>query len=142
MKTNVHYVDTHYFINYEKKTVVCKLTCQIPLAVIKHPEAVMKLPRTNAFITSHKIVEDQKVGAVLFTVISKAKCATEDAFDKELGKKIALTRAQAKAFTKASNFYGTLLKLINEELCDNLFDLESNCYNSATTCYEHAYELS
>lgn len=80
-----YYFDVEYFVNEEKKIVVCKFTgCGCALS---HDMYLKGYPCHPDF---H--IDD--------TIIGKAKCSEEDTFDIELGKKIAYKRAYAKMIEK------------------------------------------
>lgn len=73
----------NYFVNEEKKIVVCKLeNCAGSLLCDLCEQSYPHHPDL--------IIAD--------TFVGKAKCAPEDTFDVELGKKIARERAIAKLF--------------------------------------------
>ena len=88
-------------MNEENKTVACKLNGRIAV-----PEFVR-------FYFLEELSDIQTVGV--------AKCSDEDTFDINKGKKIALSKAENKAFIKANRLlkpllkeYGKILKLITE----------------------------
>ena len=83
-----------YFVNNEKKIVVCKLeNCENSL---------------NCDM-NHKGWEVRDDFKIPDSFIGKAKCSSEDVFDVEIGKKIAYKRAIAKLSTAKKK---TLEKLI------------------------------
>jgi hypothetical protein len=70
-----------YQVDYDKKTVKCHLTCKIIT-----PDA----------INSNKIMD-----SVVISANGYAKCDEHDTFSVEVGKKIALARAESLAYHKA-----------------------------------------
>lgn len=58
-----------------------------------------------------------------FTVIAKARCNSTDTFDETLGKRIAESRAKAKAFKISARVYDCIKKGLNkvtEEVCNKM----------------------
>jgi len=74
-------LDVRYFVDEEKKIVVCKIECCCHELIIDM--ARKGWPGDEALLLNH-------------CYTGKAKCSSEDTFDVELGKKIAFKRAIAK----------------------------------------------
>lgn len=92
-----------YFVNEEKKIVVCKFThCRCAL---NHDMRVKGYP-------CH---EDFEIDDV---IIGKAKCSEEDTFDVEIGKKIAYKRAYAKMVEKKSKALAKFVERTNKSVAD------------------------
>lgn len=73
-------------------------------------------------------------------VIACAKCHPDDKFDLEEGKKIALTRAQAKAFNEAKQYYSNVMKVYQTYV--NMYEkLIAGCEDAKAKCLSHANEL-
>lgn len=89
---------TNYFVNEEKKVVVCKLeNCAGSLVCDMCEQGYPHHPDL--------VIAD--------TFIGKAVCAPEDTFDVEIGKKIAYKRAVAKLFTAK---YKTAERFLNMQV--------------------------
>lgn len=70
-----------------------------------------------------------------FTVIAKARCNSTDTFDETLGKRIAESRAKAKAFKISARVYKCIKK--------HLEDMVAEANNKAKACeYEMGVELN
>lgn len=77
-----------YYVNKEKRTVVCVLECDEFSAV--------DFVERNHSIRGEYFAHDYKKYVMPMRFEGKAKCAPEDEFDEELGKLIAFDRAKAK----------------------------------------------
>lgn len=141
MKTSVKYVKKTFYVNAEKKTVTCKLdfTIDIPDGPLKFINDSDKA-KNVLFKNGECYYDDNDVLHKKFSVVGVTKCTDNDTFDEELGKKLALTKAQAKAFVKSSEFYERFIAAIFDELSP-LTDLEWGCVDSAMKCWAHYKEL-
>lgn len=88
-KFKLSFVGEEYFVNEKKGVVVCKLTCKI------------QTPKSNDFCLC--------IGGGEFTMIGKARCAECDTFDETIGRKIARTYAENKAYAKANSLIENIL---------------------------------
>lgn len=92
-----------YFVNEEKKIVVCKfIGCGYAL---NHDMRLKGYP-------CHPDFEIDDV------IIGKAKCSEEDTFDVEIGKKIAYKRAYAKLVEKKSKALSRFIDANNKFMAD------------------------
>ena len=66
-----------------------------------------------------------------FTVIAKARCNPNDTFDEAMGKKIAESRAKAKAFKIAKNVWSCIAKNLTEKA--NIANVMTNKYTLMET---------
>ena len=112
MKVNY---DVEYYVDEEKKVVVCKLTgCEGSLMC---DMCQLGYPHHPDFF-----VNDSYVG--------KAKCSEDDTFDVEFGKKLAYQRAVAKLNTakvKAlKRFEKEQVKFVNQ-LLDDMHKISDKC---------------
>lgn len=73
-------------------------------------------------------------------VIACAKCHPDDKFDLTEGKKIALTRAQAKAFNEAKQYYSNVMK-VYQTYVNEYEKLIAGCEDAKSKCLSHANEL-
>ena len=66
-----------------------------------------------------------------FTVMAKARCNPNDTFDEAMGKKIAESRAKAKAFKIAKNVWSCIAKNLTEKA--NIANVMTNKYTLMET---------
>lgn len=152
-KTNLTYVKKSYGVNPKQKFVKCVLDYEINLDKIPGIQTLACMPEFEDFINT--LVYDAKVpcydtdmdgfpsahGVLVFRSEGIAQCSPADEFDAELGKKLALTRAQRQAFGDASAFYDALTEIIHNEF-DGLYGLMFGCMNSRHNCAVHEHELT
>jgi hypothetical protein len=104
-------VEVHYFINTEKRIVVCKAE---PYAGGCNP---LKMPLTYK----------QSVGRAFFEMcdeddlsfIGKAVCMDEDEFDVEFGKRLAYDKAMLKLFDAKKKFFMENIKDLESYIADD-----------------------
>jgi hypothetical protein len=97
----------NYYIDTDKRTVKCYLTCDI-----KTPNALY----------GNQVLYNTRISASGY-----AKCDGKDLFDPEVGKKIALARAEEKIYFKALHMAKKAKK--DAEVFINAFDkFEDKCY--------------
>ena len=146
-KTGVRYLKVNYNVNPKKNVVTCHLIFGLNLTRMPFIEMLIQNERINdLFNKEFKINwyqdENEEVNPyVTSEIVAFAYCAPEDKFDAELGKKIALTRAQSGAFDTTAYIYDViqdeLLKIANE------FDIKAeNCEESIIKCNEHVDYLT
>lgn len=108
------YDNLNFYVDEEKKIVVCKLE-------INQYVALKRIRKYSKHICVLR-PEYYRIPGVFY---GKAKCAPEDTFDIEVGKKIALDRAKAKrrtAINKAIDQYV-------QDLHDDIHSIEINCFS-------------
>lgn len=124
MKNRVKITKANYIVNPEKKVVVCVLECDMQLQ--KHPAWYDIYPNMWANLPLVDLNGTFKVRAI-------ARCNEEDAFNEEVGKRIAESRAKGKAFATATKVYKEIEKyflncaaLVNEsvEACEQTVRVE------------------
>ena len=124
MRNRVKITKADYIVNLGKKVVVCVLECDMQL--YKHPAWQDIYPNMWANLPLVGINGIFKVRAI-------ARCNEEDAFDEEVGKRIAESRAKGKAFATAAEVYKEIEKyflncaaLVNEsvEACEQTVKVE------------------
>lgn len=124
MKNRVKITKASYIVNPEKKVVVCVLECDMQLR--KHP--VWGDIYYNMWDNLPLVTTDGT-----FKIRAIARCNEEDAFNEEVGKRIAESRAKGKAFATAAKVYGEIEKyflncaaLVNEsmEACEHTIKVE------------------
>lgn len=152
-KTNLTYVKKSYGVNPEKKFVKCVLDYEINLDKIPGIQTLAVVPGFEDFINELVYRYDvpcydtdvegftSEYGVLMFTTKAVANCAPGDEFDVELGKKLALTRAQKQAFQTARDFYASLFKLVDDEF-SGLMGLIYGAELSADKCKAHEHEIT
>ena len=146
-KTGVRYLNVQYNVNPGKRVVACHLTFGLNLNRIPFIEMLKDNDEFIKLVEKEFRVEDWAINDnewyephVVTEIVAFADCAPEDEFDAELGKKIALTRAQAGAFDTAAYIYERIqdifIKAANE--IDVRFE---NCIDSIDKCNCHVETL-
>ena len=92
------WIDVEYFIDKEKKVVVCKLT---PGASRFNPKYDNEI-HSKSYI-SRLFYKECEANDKAF--IGKSKCIEPDVFDPEIGKKIAYDRAMIKLIIAQDKYY-------------------------------------
>ena len=75
-----------YFVNEEKRTVICKLTCE-------GDEVIDDLAKHQMYPANKGAIIENLIGDIY---IGKAKCMPGDTWDEEIGRRIAYKKAVAK----------------------------------------------
>jgi hypothetical protein len=148
LKTGVCYLDVNYNVNTNKRAVACNLTFGINLNRIPFNDMLLGSVRFKEFLDNNFYIEDWLLGDnneegtyAVANIVGLSYCHPEDEFDAELGKKIALTRAQEGAFEQAQVFWNKAEEVMLEAA--NRFSVISeNCDDSRIKCIEHTNELS
>lgn len=147
-KTNVNYVHKSFRVDKHEKTVTCTLDYEIPMNKIPGFANLIQIDAVADFINRliyqygvKFISGDDKGTALRFRTQDIAFCSTEDEFDIELGKKLALTRAQKLAFRNTKYFYRDLMNIVIDTFGD-LDVLGSNCEFCEYDCHNHEFELT
>lgn len=153
MKTNVVYTSKVFGVSEKNKTVKCVLTYEVNLDKIPGMSIMMELDdvrdyldtllcEKSAYISDFdSCLRVSENGVLSFKTEGFAACSPSDEFDEELGKKIALTRAQRKAFDKMASMYSNLFDIVYSSLCERLGGLEIGCAEAFAKCGEHIEEL-
>lgn len=95
MKNRVLIVNEHFHVDEKNKTVVCTLNCNVQ--EYKHVDALYMYGNMYAKSGVHN--------SGTFTVKAKARCNASDTFNEVVGKRIAESRAKAKAYKVAAKFW-------------------------------------
>lgn len=103
MKNHVK-TEATFKVDEANKVVVCIMKCDMQL--VNH-KAWRVIPLN---LWENKLPKVDDYGS--FTVTAKARCDSEDTFDATLGKRIAESRAKAKAFKTAQKVYGLIADYI------------------------------
>lgn len=132
MKNRVHISKTKFHVDEENKVVVCVI------------EVDMQLPRHPAWAYIYQEMWKKEYPHVeyggRFTTKAVSRCNPEDTFDVEKGKRIAESRAKAKAFTIATNVYFCIHKGL-EKVLDQIATSNQACSLAASVEEEHVEEL-
>ena len=146
-KTGVRYLNVNYNVNENKRTVACVLTAGINLDRLAYREMLDGSDNFCRFMSKVNIEswENVDTGEIndfyTFQIVGFAVCDPDDKFDPELGKKIALTRAQQGAFDEAGGFYGFCEDCLLEA-ANRMAELRENTDCSYFSCKDHANELT
>lgn len=105
--------DQHFFVNAEKRIVVCKL-----IGCLTGPER----DRWNY----------PSFNCAILTATGKAVCSSNDTFDVNVGKKIALAKAENAIYTKACH-------IIDEEIikCNTYVEMLEPFFDKANKVIMH-----
>lgn len=128
MKNRVKVIETKFYVNEEKRTVVCKITGDIQVHKCAGYEAI------RAAIPGMPVPGQ-------FTVEGKAKCNATDTFDEKTGKMIAEGRAKARMLSTASKVWSFIGDLLGKYATECL-DLSNACLETKRTEEKHVIELS
>ena len=132
MRNRVHVIKSEYKVIPDKGIVVCILECTTGVANIdiwSYIQTVWwnkRLPNVNYRGD--------------FTVRAKAICSKDDKFDEVIGKRIAESRAKAKAYRTAYKFWSICAKNIGNmvKFCNSTVDA---CSVALLKEAEHVKEL-
>lgn len=126
MRTRVK-TTSKFIVKPENKVVVCNMSVDMQLMDSEcwnHMDPAWwatKAPKVNQFGE--------------FTVTAIARCNSEDTFDEATGKKIAESRAKAKAFKTAKNVWGCIFRGLRNQTdiagamakhCEAVEEIENN----------------
>lgn len=131
MKTKV-VTDPKFIVKPENKVVICNMRVDMKLMdselwpVVRGQWWITKAPKVNDF------------GG--FVVTAKARCNSVDTFDETVGKRIAESRAKAKAFKIAKNVWNCIAKELynNSKLAE---ERAKNCKIVEEVELKHVKEL-
>lgn len=147
-KTNVEYIKTNYFKSTPANKVVCELIWGLP--VVKIP-GVTNFPDDflNIIDNTFRETYGSYLGIMFyngdpyfaFKNTGSAVCADDDTYNETVGTRIALSKAQAKAFDTSVRVYTYLLdEYIKPDIMEML-DLIHNCKCVADDCDNHVNEI-
>lgn len=141
-KTHLEYVEHKEYVNAKQGICVSVLTFRIKLNKLPEYDMLYDFEPLKKYInTLDYRIDDIFNEYVYWTVRGKSICSENDTFDEELGKHIALTRAQEKAFKTAANFYVNVFNIINHNLVYKYDTLLSNCLCSVVNEHNHTHKL-
>ena len=146
LKTGVSYLDVKYNWNENKRVVACHLKYGINLDRVPFANMLMGSVQFKNFLDKFNLEtwENDETGDVGDYAVSEvtglAYCDPSDNFDVELGKKIALTRAQQGAFEEAEYFWNKC-EYVMLEAANRFNVISENCVDSYIKCKNHINEL-
>ena len=135
IKTGLMYINKGFEIDKQAGIVKCNLYFSLlgrknnPIFKINNKETLLNI-----------CPEFRRTTFPYFESTGVARCSNGDVFDEEFGKRLALTRAQDKAFRIASNIYAKLYHHIGY-LSNELYWYANNSLICASESQEHAREL-
>lgn len=144
-KTRVKYLNINYTVH--GKTVSCDLYFTIQFS--KTPNMDFILSRATEICSKYNVVADNTymdenenvVFQPVFKLRGSATCHKSDRFNFEVGRRIALTKAQRKAFNMAYNIYGDL-RCIAAQLEEEFSKLMGGSLYACEDCDQHLEDLS
>lgn len=140
-RTNLEYTDKTY-VNEDGKTL-CILTFKIKLnsspfnSLGLTYEEVNKICKHGDFVAYGPFITSEYVE---FQTIAQSSVNEGDKYDQVFGERLALTRAQSKAYMVAQLFYAHVANYFDKKaiLAESFMD---NCYAVWKKCLNHAQEL-
>ena len=140
-KTKVVYEDEKFFVNKEKKTVVCTIDFEINLLEIKALKSMLYHTQFRDLISSLSYDKDNAIGICKFKVSGKAKATDEDEFDEEFGRRLAKTRAQENAFKVANKVYCNIGEFLYKLVLKDIDVFANGAEQSLWKCIGHENDL-
>lgn len=162
-KTNVKYLNKCVEVNKEDRTVICELTSQVNVDFIpmfdfaKIHDKVISVFNKYSMNNNDNSEEDYKIfdlfeilstgeRKIIVKTIGKSKIAKndkgefEEEFNEELGKKIALTKAQEYTFKAIKELYEAILDICDDYANKIAYFIVNN-EDSEFSCREHIDDL-
>ena len=140
-KTKVVYKGEKFFVNKEKKTVVCTIDFEINLLEIKALKSMLYHTQFRDLISSLSYDKENALGICKFKVSGKAKATDEDEFDEEFGRRLAKTRAQENAFKVANGVYNEIGDVLCKLVFKDFYALNEGTEQALCKCIDHENEL-
>ena len=140
-KTKVVYKSEKFFVNDEKKTVVCVIDFEINLLEIEAVQRMLNDHQFSNFIANISYDSECDFGICKFKVSGKAKATDEDKFDEEFGRRLAKTRAQEKAFSIANKVYNEIGDVLCKLVFKDFYVLNEGTEQALCKCIDHENDL-
>lgn len=140
-KTKVVYKSEKFFVNDEKKTVVCVIDFEINLLEIGAVQRMLNDNQFSNFIASISYDSECDFGVCKFKVSGKAKATDEDEFDEEFGRRLAKTRAQENAFKVANGVYNEIGDVLCKLVFKDFYALNEGTEHALCKCIDHENDL-
>lgn len=136
-KTGVTYLTTNYEYRIPQKQVICNLKFFIDLNKVPCIETLWNDIRFKKILRQGRLFDkDKGYPDFVVNVTGYADCKESDVFNKETGRKLALTRAQKEAFIYSRDFYGYCGYILDQKLYD-IDSLYDNSKISIDRCKKH-----
>ena len=140
-KTKVVYKGEKFFVNKEKKTVVCTIDFEINLLEIKALKSMLYHTQFRDLISRISYDKENAIGICKFKVSGKAKATDEDEFDEEFGRRLAKTRAQENAFKVANGVYNEIGDVLCKLVFKDFYALNEGTEQALCKCIDHENKL-
>lgn len=146
MKTNVTYLSKKFQVNPTKHAVNCVLRWEFDMTKLPNYDALLELPYFIEFVTN--LVNDgvctfgEDENRLVFTERGFSKCAPTDEFNEQVGRNLALTRAQKLAFQNAYMLYNTIYELVYKSFAYDLEQKMTANLTSSFRCANHEHEIT
>lgn len=140
-KTKVVYKDEKFFVNKEKKTVVCTIDFEINLLEIKALKSMLYHTQFRDLISRVSYDKENALGVCRFKVSGKAKATDEDEFDEEFGRRLAKTRAQENAFKVANEVYCNIREFLYKLVLKDIDVFADGASYALWKCIGHENDL-
>lgn len=141
-KTKVVYKREKFFVNANKKTVVCVIDFEINLLEIEAVKRMLSDQCFSSFIARISYDSERNFGICKFKVSGKAKAIDEDDFDETFGKRLAKTRAQKKAFIAANDLYCKIGDFVDKLVLRDFDNLIDGTEQAFLKCVDHESDLT
>lgn len=130
-------VDTKYFVNEEKRVVVCRLRFRLndKCEDLVHSQGYYWYLRHKGKCIFSGIVDGDQ-----FDIISTSKCHIDDTWNEVEGKRIAESKAKQQLYKLAKSFFETIKKAKQEDI-ENLDSLIETCNIARNRETAHFNEL-
>lgn len=144
-KTNVKYNSINY-LQMPNNSTKCRLFYEVSLNVYPFNKLLLnanEILKVAKKLKSTGIKYDKHTNypiGIMFITEATARCDNGDEYVKEVGERIALTRAQAKAFEKTCKLYDELCDRLDETIM-SIINMIDNNWSAANKCWDHASEL-
>lgn len=135
MKTGVKYTQVDYFKENNKLT--CFLSWEIPYSFFGGKKVIMNNMKLFTQLDKIGFIKENSIS---FQTFASSKLNKDDNYDEKFGKRLALTRAQRKAFKTSKRVYTLIYNTISKELfeIDKLFN---GCDYAVSKLTEHINNL-
>ena len=140
-KTKVVYKGEKFFVNKEKKTVVCTIDFEINLLEIEAVQRMLNDHQFSNFIANISYDSECDFGICKFKVSGKAKATDEDEFDEEFGRRLAKTRAQENAFKVANEVYCNIGEFLYKLVLKDIDVFADGAGQALWKCIGHENDL-
>ena len=140
-KTKVVYKGEKFFVNKEKKTVVCTIDFEINLLEIEAVQRMLNDHKFSNFIANISYDSECDFGICKFKVSGKAKATDEDEFDEEFGRRLAKTRAQENAFKVANEVYCNIGEFLYKLVLKDIDVFANGAEQALWKCIGHENDL-